>query len=141
MARGTVAANDPTSNLDTVGDPSIIVAIDDAAENLSLGRCRLHLPRSRQRRGGLDVASADLPAAHSSISRCQTWTGLETCRRIRNDLCLKHVPIAFLTARKTTDDVRNGMAVEGNDFIVKPFDAAKLLERLNYWTQHRVNKG
>jgi hypothetical protein len=30
--------------------------------------------------------------------------------------------------------------VGGNDFVLKPFDRAKLIERLNYWTRHRVNK-
>jgi DNA-binding response OmpR family regulator len=33
------------------------------------------------------------------------------------------------------------MAVGGNDFIVKPFDHEKLVERLHYWTRRRVNTG
>jgi two-component system OmpR family response regulator len=66
--------------------------------------------------------------------------GFETCRRLRTDTRLTHVPIAFLTARKSTEDVRTGMAAGGNDFVLKPFDRAKLVERLNYWTRHRVNK-
>jgi CheY-like chemotaxis protein len=66
--------------------------------------------------------------------------GFETCRLLRADGRLTHVPIAFLTARKTSEDVRKGMAAGGNDFVLKPFDRAKLIERLNYWTRHRVNK-
>lgn len=66
--------------------------------------------------------------------------GFETCRRLRAEKQLIHVPIAFLTARKTTDDVRKGMAVGANDFIVKPFEPAKLTERLHYWTRHQVNR-
>ena len=66
--------------------------------------------------------------------------GFETCRRLRTDSRLTHVPIAFLTARKSSEDVRKGMSVGGNDFVLKPFDRAKLIERLNYWTRHRVNK-
>ena len=66
--------------------------------------------------------------------------GFETCRLLRADGRLTHVPIAFLTARKSSEDVRKGMAAGGNDFVLKPFDRAKLIERLNYWTRHRVNK-
>ncbi len=67
--------------------------------------------------------------------------GFETCRRIRTDPRLQTVPIAFLTARKTTEDVRTGMAAGGNDFIVKPFDPAKLRERIHYWAARRITKG
>ena len=66
--------------------------------------------------------------------------GFETCRRLRAEKQLIHVPIAFLTARKTTADVRKGMAIGANDFIVKPFEPAKLTERLHYWTRHQVNR-
>jgi PAS domain-containing protein len=29
----------------------------------------------------------------------------------------------------------------GNDFILKPFDRAELVGRLNHWTRRRINKG
>src|SRR5690242_401416 len=52
--------------------------------------------------------------------------GFETCRRMRAVPELAAVPIAFLTARKASDDVRAGLLAGGNDFIVKPFDPEKL---------------
>jgi two-component system OmpR family response regulator len=64
--------------------------------------------------------------------------GLETCRRIRAILALAHVPIAFLTASKSAEDVRAGLASGGNDFIVKPFDIKKLLLRVEHWTTRRI---
>src|SRR5258708_517895 len=45
--------------------------------------------------------------------------GFETCRRLRRIPELASVPIAFLTARKASDDVRAGLQAGGNDFIVK----------------------
>jgi two-component system, OmpR family, response regulator len=65
--------------------------------------------------------------------------GFETCRRLRAMPALEAVPIAFLTARKTRDDVRTGIAAGGNDFIVKPCSPQKLLERVGYWTSRRAN--
>jgi two-component system, OmpR family, response regulator len=64
--------------------------------------------------------------------------GFETCRRLRNDLSLSHVPIAFLTARNSPDDVKLGLAVGGNDFILKPVALSRLLDRVQYWTSRRV---
>jgi CheY-like chemotaxis protein len=64
--------------------------------------------------------------------------GFETCRRLRAIYALKHVPVAFLTARKSAADVQAGIAAGGNDFIVKPFDPAKLLGRVVHWTGRRA---
>jgi two-component system, OmpR family, response regulator len=65
--------------------------------------------------------------------------GFETCRRLRGMFLLKTVPVAFLTARKSPEDVRTGLAAGGNDFIVKPFDAERLLARVDYWMGRRIS--
>jgi CheY-like chemotaxis protein len=64
--------------------------------------------------------------------------GFETCRRIRSMFVLKTVPVVFLTARKAPEDVRAGLSAGGNDFIVKPFDPAKLLARVDHWMGKRI---
>ena len=64
--------------------------------------------------------------------------GIETCRRLRAIDELRAVPIAFLTARKASEDVRAGLAAGGNDFIVKPFDPEKLIARVVQWTGRRI---
>jgi DNA-binding response OmpR family regulator len=58
--------------------------------------------------------------------------GFETCRRARRDPNGVHIPIAFLTARKTVEDVKDGVAAGGDEFIVKPFDARHLVERMTF---------
>ncbi|QUD86203.1 response regulator [Phenylobacterium montanum] len=65
--------------------------------------------------------------------------GYETCRRLRRIPEYRSIPVAFLTARKEVEDVRTGIAVGGNDFIVKPFDPVKLVNRVAHWTSRRVN--
>lgn len=123
----------------------VIVGVDDDADSLMLldrvvgdagytflgvasgQECLTLLARTVPRLVLLDIQMPDMD-------------GFETCRRLRADKNLLHVPIAFLTARKTTEDVRKGMAAGGNDFIVKPYEPAKLTERLHYWTRHQVNR-
>jgi len=64
--------------------------------------------------------------------------GFETCRRLRADAAFSHIPIAFLTSRNSPDDVKLGLAADGNDFILKPVAIARLVERVHYWTSRRV---
>ena len=65
--------------------------------------------------------------------------GFETCRRLRDNTGLDHVPIAFLTSRNSPDDVRLGLSVGGNDFILKPVSFVRLMERVQHWTSRRVS--
>jgi CheY-like chemotaxis protein len=64
--------------------------------------------------------------------------GFETCRRLRLDARLRFVPIVFLTGRNSGEDVKKCLAAGGNDFIVKPFDPVKLIERVEYWVVRRA---
>jgi DNA-binding response OmpR family regulator len=64
--------------------------------------------------------------------------GYETCRRLRFDCKLDHVPIAFLTSRNSPEDVKLGLSVGGNDFILKPVSFNRLMERVQHWTSRRV---
>ena len=63
--------------------------------------------------------------------------GLELCRQIRALQACQHTPIAFVTARRTTQDVKAGIAAGGNDFITKPFDAKNLLARIERWVKQK----
>jgi CheY-like chemotaxis protein len=60
--------------------------------------------------------------------------GIETCRRLRQMIELRHVPIAFVTSRKSPETVKAAIAAGGNDFIVKPFEKIELLRRVKHWT-------
>jgi CheY-like chemotaxis protein len=64
--------------------------------------------------------------------------GFATCRRLRQNPGLIATPIVFLTARKTAEDVKECLKAGGNDFVVKPFDPVKLIERVEYWVGRRA---
>jgi two-component system, OmpR family, response regulator len=67
--------------------------------------------------------------------------GFELCRRLRANMRLSLVPVAFLTARNSPEDVKRGLAAGGNDFILKPVSVARLMERVNHWTSRRLSTG
>jgi DNA-binding response OmpR family regulator len=64
--------------------------------------------------------------------------GFDLCRQIRAVAACQHVPIAFVTARRTAQDVKAGIAAGGNDFITKPFDPRNLLARIERWVKQKV---
>jgi CheY-like chemotaxis protein len=121
----------------------IVMAVDDAAQNVLLlksvngsagytfvgaksgSECMTLLTRVAPRLLLLDI---EMPGMN----------GFETCRSIRAISELRQVPIAFLTARQTAEDVKAGLQAGSNDFIVKPFDVAKLLDRVRHWTTRRL---
>jgi len=53
--------------------------------------------------------------------------GFEACEQIRKK---SNVPILFLTAKSGEDDKVRGLAVGGDDYLVKPFSSAELLARV-----------
>ncbi len=63
--------------------------------------------------------------------------GFELCRQIRAIEAFKHIPVAFVTARRTAQDVKSGIAAGGNDFITKPFDAKNLMVRIERWLKQK----
>jgi DNA-binding response OmpR family regulator len=63
--------------------------------------------------------------------------GFDLCRQIRAVEAWRHIPVAFVTARRTAQDVKAGIAAGGNDFITKPFDAKNLMARVERWVRQK----
>jgi DNA-binding response OmpR family regulator len=53
--------------------------------------------------------------------------GLEVLRRLRTDG--RRTPVLILTARDSTDDVKRGLDLGGDDYLTKPFDMRELVAR------------
>ncbi|HYO87572.1 MAG TPA: response regulator transcription factor [Candidatus Limnocylindrales bacterium] len=56
--------------------------------------------------------------------------GVTVCRRLRQNPRFIALPILFLTAKGSTDDVVNGLDAGGDDYVVKPFELAELRARI-----------
>jgi len=53
-------------------------------------------------------------------------TGLEMCKRLRKS---SDVPVIFISARNTDDDILMALGIGGDDYITKPFSLAVLLAK------------
>jgi len=58
-------------------------------------------------------------------------TGIELLRAIRADAALKHLPVLMVTAEAQKDNVIEAIQAGVSSYIVKPFTAEALQEKLN----------
>ena len=63
-------------------------------------------------------------------------SGFETCRRIKANPALAHIPVLFMTGMAETQDVVEGFACGGVDYVVKPIRAQEVLARLHTHTRN-----
>lgn len=56
--------------------------------------------------------------------------GFETCRRLKNDKQLTHMPVIFMTGLSQTEHVVEGLAAGGVDYVTKPIVVDELLARI-----------
>ena len=64
--------------------------------------------------------------------------GFETCRTLRERHGSVLAPIVFITAKSASDDVVEGLAAGGVDYLPKPFKAREVLARLRIHLQNRA---
>ncbi len=59
-----------------------------------------------------------------------SMTGLDLCRALRKDPGLAGLPVLFLTANDSSQDMVEAFASGGDDYVVKPFRAPELGARI-----------
>jgi DNA-binding response OmpR family regulator len=68
--------------------------------------------------------------------------GFDTCRRLKNDKLLSHVPVVFMTGLSETEHVVQGLAAGGVDYVTKPIIVEELLARIRvHLTNARIAHG
>ncbi|MBN1594434.1 response regulator [candidate division FCPU426 bacterium] len=61
--------------------------------------------------------------------------GYEICRRLKGDKKTSGIPVVMLTAFGQKREIEEGFKVKADDYIVKPFEPAKLRQRIKkYFT-------
>ena len=56
--------------------------------------------------------------------------GFELCRSIKKNDEFKDIPVVFVSARKTGEDVQKGLSAGATDYFTKPVDIDRLTGRI-----------
>ena len=130
--------NDSThpTTLCAVRPATVVMVVDDAPQTLGL------VCQSLEDGGYTVVIARD---GETALARLQLVTpdvilldalmpglsGFETCRRIKQDPALLHIPVIFMTGLSETVHIVEAFEAGGVDYVVKPVRAAEVLVRLS----------
>lgn len=78
--------------------------------------------------------SADLIVADVMMPRLDGFAMAKEIRRISAS-----VPVIFLTAKSTIDDVEEGFGIGANDYLKKPFELRELIVRIKALLRGKIN--
>jgi len=119
----------------SAGRRDLVLVVDDAIESLGM----LHEVLDRE---GFTVLVALEGTQALAIARHATpdivlldalmpnLDGFETCRRLKADRNLGHVPVIFMTGLSDTESIVKGFAAGGVDYVTKPIRLDELLARM-----------
>ncbi|HET90740.1 MAG TPA: response regulator transcription factor [Chloroflexi bacterium] len=109
-----------------------VLVVDDQPDVLALLQAMLNAEGfdvvvSRDALSGLRAAYQEHPDAILLDIMMPDMDGFEACRRLRE---MTDVPIIFVTAKGTIEDIVKGLSLGADDYVVKPFERSELVSRL-----------
>lgn len=121
--------------LNPQADAAVVLIVDDAPDNLALlhGALRQDGYVVRVATSGamaLDSARRAPPDLILLDALMPGLDGFETCRRLKDDLATREIPVVFMTGLTRTDDVLRGFRSGGVDYVTKPLREPELLARI-----------
>jgi DNA-binding response OmpR family regulator len=87
---------------------------------------------------GLDRAVALQPDLILLDVDLPDMSGLEVCRRIREDARLAETKVVMLTAAAQQDDVARGLAAGADQYLTKPFSPVRLISVVEQLMPHTI---
>ena len=85
---------------------------------------------AEQGQEGLDCAGRSVPDLVVLDLMLPKLSGTEVCKKLREDVRTKAVPIIMLTAKGEESDIVFGLGIGADDYIVKPFSVKELIARI-----------
>lgn len=108
-------------------DVSLLDGISDLLEVVDLGY-ELTILTAANGEDGLRIMADQVPDLIISDIMMPKMGGFEFLKHLRNNSAWVHIPVIFLSARGTREDIRAGRISGAELYITKPFDNEELLE-------------
>jgi len=112
-----------------------VLIVDDVPDNIDVLRqvlvpldCKVSVAISAER--ALSILEQITPDLILLDVMMPGMSGFDLCSILRKDARFTEIPIIFVTGR--TDDISQGFAVGGNDYITKPINADEVIARVRH---------
>lgn len=86
---------------------------------------------------GVEKAHAHLPDITICDIKMPKLDGYGVLKTLRKNLDTALIPLIFLTGKNTIDELRHGMELGANDYLIKPFSPDKLLKAISAQLKQR----
>jgi PleD family two-component response regulator len=112
-----------------------VLVVDDTPDNLAvlvrtLGGAGYEVLAAENARETLEIVQESTPDIFLLDVMLPEMDGFTLCRRLKEDKRTVDIPVLFITARTSTQDVLRGFDAGGVDYITKPVNPAELLARV-----------
>src|SRR5271170_2637044 len=116
-------------------DRGIVLVVDDSPETLrlltdALEEAGMTVLVAREGERAISIVEKVVPDVILMDALMPGADGFETCRRLKQNRALAHVPIIFMTGLTDTEHIIQGLEAGGVDYIIKPIVPGELLARI-----------
>ena len=87
---------------------------------------------------GYEMARELIPDVIISDIMMDKMTGLELCRKVKDDIITTHIPVVLLTVLVSDDNKMDGLEVGADAYVEKPFEIKYLQTVVNNLLKQRV---
>jgi DNA-binding NarL/FixJ family response regulator len=113
----------------------IVLVVDDSPETLrmltdAIEEAGMTVLVAREGDHALSIVEKLLPDVILMDALMPGTDGFATCRRLKQNKALAHVPIVFMTGLSDTEHIIEGLEAGGVDYITKPIVPGELLARI-----------
>jgi DNA-binding NarL/FixJ family response regulator len=117
------------------GDRDIALVVDDSPETLrlltdALEEAGMTVLVAREGEHALSIVEKVVPDVVLMDALMPGADGFVTCRRLKQNRALAHVPIIFMTGLSDTEHIIKGLEAGGVDYITKPIVPGEMLARI-----------
>lgn len=127
--------NDVNDKSLPVPDKDVVLIVDDRPDTLSmlndtLDEAGLKVLVALEGEQALMIASNVIPDVILLDAIMPNMDGFETCRLLKENPDLAHIPVIFMTGLSDSESVLKGFEAGGVDFVSKPIIAEQLIARI-----------
>jgi DNA-binding response OmpR family regulator/DNA-binding CsgD family transcriptional regulator len=113
----------------------IALVVDDSPETLrmltdAIEDAGMTVLVARDGEHALSIIDRVLPDVILMDALMPGTDGFETCRRLKQNKALAHVPVIFMTGLSDTEHIIEGLEAGGVDYVTKPLVPGELLARI-----------
>src|SRR5947209_4093225 len=116
-------------------DRDLVLVVDDSPETLrmltdAIEEAGMTVLVAREGEHALSIVEKVTPDVILMDAVMPGTDGFETCRRLKQNRALAHVPVIFMTGLSDTEHIIKGLEAGGVDYVTKPIVPGELLARI-----------